>query len=69
VVIFSVFYNISAIAQEQSAGTNVELKKKSGDKTEIISVLGQKPLGLYREDMVEFRLEFFEMLNALNEKP
>jgi hypothetical protein len=61
--------NISVFAQEQSVGTDADLKTKSDGKTEIISVRGQKPLGLYREEMVEFRLEFFEMLNALNDKP
>lgn len=69
VVLFSFFYNISAFAQGESVDTNAELKELSEEKTEVISVLGQKPLGLYREEMVEFRLEFFEMLNALNDKP
>lgn len=69
VVIFNFLINISVFAQVQSVETDADLKTKSDDKTEIISVSGQKPLGLYREEMVEFRLEFFEMLNALNDKP
>ncbi|MFQ3190857.1 MAG: hypothetical protein ACI936_001992 [Paraglaciecola sp.] len=65
----SFIYSVSLIAQELSVKTDVVLKKQSDEKTEIISVKGQKPLGLYREEMVRFRFEFFDMLNALNNKP
>ena len=67
--IFSFSYNVGVIAQEPNPKADVEFKKKSDEQTEIISIRGQKPLGLYREEMVEFRFEFFEMLNALNDKP
>lgn len=45
------------------------LKKSETEKTEVISVRGQKPLGFYRQEMVELKFEFFDMLNALNTKP
>ena len=69
VVTFSFLYSLGLIAQEQTAVTDVELINDKDQETEIISVRGQKPLGLYREEMVKFRFEFFEMLNALNDKP
>jgi len=38
------------------------------DKTEVISIRGQKPLGFYREEMVDLKFEFYDLLNAVNTK-
>lgn len=59
----------SATAYGQPVEKEQVLKKSETEKTEVISVRGQKPLGFYREEMVELKFEFFDMLNALNTKP
>ena len=61
---FMINHNAMAIQDDQA-----DPKNAKQEQTERISVVGQRPLGLLRETMVEARYDFFDMFNALNEKP